>query len=95
MTECTDISDGERRCNAIWLRLIMLAVDAEDAKAIAEAGGIKPLIKLLDDASDDVRMKAADLLRILAVDAEDRKAIAEAGGIKPLIKLLGDASDVL
>ena len=57
--------------------------------AIAEAGGIAPLVELVRDGSADVKRWAAAALRTLACRyAANQVLIAEAGAIAPLVELL-------
>ncbi|KAH8044622.1 hypothetical protein JL722_14594 [Aureococcus anophagefferens] len=61
--------------------------------AIAEAGGIPPLVELLRDGSADAKAAAALALRRLAYDnAANQASIAETGGIPQLVQLLRDGS---
>ena len=63
--------------------------------AIAEAGGIQPLVALLGavgGGSPVGREKAAGALWHLALDQSNQVAIAKAGGIAPLVALLDDGT---
>ena len=55
---------------------------------IADAGGIIPLVKLLETGTVSAKEKAAAALWHLALDPDNRGAIAINGGIKPLVSLL-------
>jgi vacuolar protein 8 len=60
--------------------------------AIAEAGGIPPLVELLRDGSADAKRRAAWALCTLAYISANKDLIAAAGGIPPLVELLRDGS---
>ncbi len=67
-------------------------IDANRA-AIADAGGIQPLIALLSSPSVvGVQENAAGALGVLSVNAENKAAIASAGCIPHLIALLASPS---
>uniref|UniRef100_A0A7S3K3I7 Armadillo repeat-containing domain-containing protein n=1 Tax=Aureoumbra lagunensis TaxID=44058 RepID=A0A7S3K3I7_9STRA len=71
-----------------------LAVNNDENRvAIAEAGAIPPLVKLLTSRFATAKEnaageKAAGALRALAVNDENKVTIAEARAISPLINLL-------
>ena len=65
-----------------------LAVNDDNRVAIAEAGGIERLVKLLRTATPLGRMAAA--LNNLALNDQNRAAIAEAGAIDHLVMLARD-----
>jgi len=57
--------------------------------AIAIAGGIQPLVALVQSGTDDGKENAARALGSLALDnADNQVAIANAWGIEPLVALL-------
>ncbi|KAH8057583.1 hypothetical protein JL722_6666 [Aureococcus anophagefferens] len=58
--------------------------------AIAEAGGIPPLVELLRDGSANAKALAVSALNILAYNNTNRVLIAAAGGIPLLVELLRD-----
>ena len=61
---------------------------ADHKSAIAEAGGIAPLVELTRSGNAAAKEKAAAALANLAADSANNKAaIAEAGGIVPLVEL--------
>ena len=55
--------------------------------AIAQAGGIAPLVALARDGTDGQKQWAAAALWNLAVNDDNQVAIARAGGIAPLVAL--------
>ena len=60
---------------------------------IADAGGITPLVKLLDQSSTtQARENAAGALWHLALDIANQIAIAKANGISPLVTILDDGT---
>ena len=62
--------------------------------AIAQAGGIAPLVVLVRDGTDGQKVQAAAALGELAFNnAENQVAIAQAGGITPLVALVRDGTD--
>merc|ERR1719188_2623032 len=67
----------------------------ENQAAIAQAGAILPLVKLLEDGMPGVREEAARALWNLAMDNFDNQvAIVRAGAAIPLVALLkGDAQE--
>ena len=70
--------------------LANLARDDANRVTIAEAGGIEPLIKLLDDFSENARFPAARALAELANNDAVAVKIEQAGGIQMLaLKLAG------
>ncbi|GLC67068.1 hypothetical protein PLESTF_000511500 [Pleodorina starrii] len=73
--------------------LMTLAANDANRAAISQAGGIPPLVKLLDSSDTGVQQWAAGALSNLAYENDaNRVAIAQAGGIPTLVKLL-DSSD--
>lgn len=69
-----------------------MALDPESSKAVHAAGGVVPLLQLLDSSSTAVRVAAAGAISNLAADADHRKAIADAGGVQLLLQLLMQAA---
>lgn len=97
--EGTDMThDGAVR-NRISLRALTAFADAhgddkikqeENRVAIAEWGGISPLVNLLwspDRPGENNALNAARVLGMLATVEENANAIAEEGGISPLLQL--------
>jgi len=80
----------EEAARALWnLARSSKNVNSHNQIAIAQAGAIAPLIRLLEDAVPRVRVVAAAVLNDLAIDNEaNQVAITHAGVIEPLIKLL-------
>ena len=73
--------------------LANLALNDANRAAIAAAGAILPLVRLLGSASEGVQEQAARALEILAVNSDDNPAaIAAADAIPPLVRLLGSRS---
>merc|ERR1711959_217575 len=77
----------------------MALANPSNQKAIAAAGGILPLVKLLtggssDEHGDDAKQNAAGALWHLSDNEKNKMEIAEAGGIVLLVELLtGGASN--
>ena len=62
--------------------------------AIAQAGAIPPLVKLLGDPEMRTRRKAAGALTSLAIGSlANQDAIARANGIPALVDLIGEQYD--
>ena len=57
----------------------ILARDDGNRVAIAQAGGVPPLIALVEGGTDDQKERAAEALVNLAVDDGNSVAIAQAG----------------
>ena len=68
--------------------------DANKA-AIAAAGGIPPLVRLLGSSIAGVQQHAARTLWYLARNDANKAAIAAAGVIPPLVLLLGSGSELM
>ena len=63
--------------------------------AIAEAGGIPPLVELLRDGSAEAKYQAASALgEVQCNNNANRVLIVEASGIPPLVDLLRDGSNL-
>ena len=62
-------------------------MNAENEVAIAKAGGIPPLVALLQSGTDGQKEAALGALRNLSVNAENKVTIAQAGAIAPLVVL--------
>lgn len=62
--------------------------------AIKEAGGIPPLVALVQSAGMTAKEHAAAALWHLALDSSNQLAIARANGVTPLVALLDDGSYV-
>ena len=67
-------------------------VNNDNSVAIAEAGGIAPLVALARGGTDGQKVHAAEALPVLAYN-DDNKAIARAGGTAPLVVLARDGTD--
>lgn len=74
--------------SAIWS---MAYNNAANQMAIAQAGGIPPLIALLKGPTE-IHRDAAGALWSLAADPNNQELIADQGGIIPLVSLLRDGS---
>ena len=60
--------------------------------AIAEAGGILPLVGLVTSGNPASKERAASALWHLSLDPVNQQAVARAGGIAPLVMLLEDGN---
>jgi hypothetical protein len=70
------------------------SIDETNAEAICAAGGIAPLVALLEAGADSVAATyAAGALMNQAFHASSAEAIRAAGGIAPLVALLGAGAD--
>ena len=69
-------------------------LDTDRLVAIAEAGGIKPLVQLLDPSlsTAQARENAAGALWHLALNRENQVNIAKVNGIAPLVTVLDDGT---
>ena len=89
-----DLREGDDAAKTDAARALWsLAGGTANKAAIAEAGGIPPLIELLRDGlprERDARFWAVRALVSLAYNDANKVLIAEAGGIPPLIKLMHD-----
>lgn len=74
--------------SAIWS---MTFKHTDNQIAVAQAGGIPPLIKLLD-GNPEAHREAAGALWSLASSADNQAAIAKSGGVPPLVGLLKTGS---
>ena len=72
-------------CSLTWSPYI-----PENRVAIAQAGGIEPLVQLLHDGSAMAKVRAVRALGSLAWNDANKVLIAEAGGVPPLVELLRD-----
>ena len=81
-------STEQAKAYALWA--LSLCIDESNHAAVAQAGGIPPLVKTLRRGSEVLKKEqAACALAKLAQHSDDsRGAIARAGGIEPLITLL-------
>ena len=61
--------------------------------AIAEAGGIMPLVTLLSNGTTQARENAAGALWHLALEEANQGAIAKCNGISPLVTVLDDGTE--
>ena len=91
-----DLREGDDAAKTDAARALWsLAGGTANKAAIAEAGGIPPLIELLRDGlprERDARFWAVRALVSLAYNDANKVLIAEAGGIPPLVELLRDES---
>ena len=87
-----EASDREKKEAAVALANLAVRNDQNKA-AIAAAGGIPPLVALVESASDATKKSAAAALQSLAVNDQNQAAIAAAGGIPPLVALVTSGSD--
>lgn len=76
-----------------WVLCLLLEPDStkinqNDISLIVDAGGLKPLIPMLND--DFLYLYPLNLLYFIASNESNRSAIVAAGAIKPLIKLLSN-----
>ena len=62
-------------------------------EAIAEAGGIVPLVGLVTNGNLMSKERAASALWHLSTDPSNQVAVAKAGGIPPLVQLLDDGTE--
>ena len=70
------------------------SINDTNAEAICAAGGIAPLVALLEAGADSVAATyAAGALMNQAFHASSAEAIRAAGGIAPLVALLGAGAD--
>ena len=77
------------RAKAYALWSLSHAIDASNQKVVAESGGIRPLVSMLNDPNRRVNEQAACALKLLAQDNRDTQmAIANQGAVEPLIALL-------
>jgi len=87
-----DGTDEQKALAADALR--NLAFGDDDVQvAIAQAGGIAPLVALARDGTAEQKTAAAGALRNLAANADNQLAIAQAGGAAPLLALARDGTD--
>ena len=73
----------------------LAANNAANKVAIAEAGGIAPLVALARDGTEAQKEEAAAALAVLAVNDANKAAIAREGGIAPLRAGVAVARDEL
>ncbi|KAH8054807.1 hypothetical protein JL722_8756 [Aureococcus anophagefferens] len=59
----------------------------DDASEVAKAGGIAPLVQLVQGGSDEAKMYAAWALKELCHYEDNRGPVGAAGGIAPLVSL--------
>lgn len=83
------IADSDRAPQISSMTLLRLAQGStRAANAIADAGGIKPLVMLLDSVTMATQQMAAACLAAIGAVSRYRDDIVKMGGIRPLIKLL-------
>jgi hypothetical protein len=88
------LSHGSPNIRDISLQTLSSMVRTFD-RDIREEGGIKLLVKLLDEPEvSSIRLNAATTLWKLSVDKQTSNIICKEGGISRLIHLLTDTSDV-
>ena len=75
----------ERAASALW----HLSVDAVNQVTIAKAGGIAPLVQLLDDGTEQAHVHAIAALTRLSNENPDNQAQIA----KKLVGLLGSKTD--
>lgn len=85
-------SNDEEKANAAW-SLGNLCRGPESRLAIEAAGGVPPLVKLLNDGHDFAKGQAAQVLSELAKEGQVAKAIVVDGGREPLEALAEDPRD--
>ena len=91
----TLLSSGSRRCPP-RRRAKLAANNRSIQEEITQAGGIAPLLALLNGLDIEAQVQAAAALAEMARDnAETQAAIAKAGGIPPLLGLLASRSGPL
>ena len=61
--------------------------------AVAEAGGIPPLVKLLSGGADSRKENAAGCIRNLSIPEPNRQKIVDAGGVPLLVTLITSGND--
>eukprot|EP01047_Picozoa_sp_COSAG01_P007375 COSAG01_NODE_280_length_19520_cov_9.720406_9_plen_676_part_00 len=89
----TRLSDGDvATAEAATKALAVLALEADKAVAIFQAGGVEPLVTLLSKGSAGAPEHAANALARLACNADNEVAIVQAGALPPLIALLSEGS---
>eukprot|EP01052_Picozoa_sp_SAG31_P050035 SAG31_NODE_11237_length_1050_cov_4.801262_1_plen_104_part_10 len=67
--------------------------NADNKVAIAQAGALAPLVRLLTEGSANAKEQAVLALQSLAANNADNKvAIAQAGALAPLVRLLTEGS---
>ena len=72
--------------------LANLATNDATRAAIAEFGGIAPLVAMVSNGTRAQKENAAAALRVLAANEANKVAIARAGGIAPLIAMTRDGT---
>ena len=79
-------AEGERAPQLSAMVLLRLAEgNTKVAHAIAQAGAVRPLVKLLTGSNAETQQVAAATLAAIACVSKNRDRIANAGGIAPLI----------
>ena len=66
-----------------------LSVNDDNEAALARAGAIDPLVKLLGPSTSGVREDTGKAHRNISANDDNAVALARAGAIDPLVKLLG------
>ena len=85
-------SNNEEKANAAW-SLGNLCRGPESRLAIEAAGGVPPLVELLNDGHDFAKGQAAQVLCELAKEGQVAKTIVVDGGREPLEALAEDPRD--
>ena len=71
-----------------------LACVDDNQSAIAEFGGIAPLVNLLDSEMEDVLVNTVNAIRVLCSrNAQNQTLVAECEGIEPLVEFLQVSSE--
>uniref|UniRef100_A0ACD5YZV3 Uncharacterized protein n=1 Tax=Avena sativa TaxID=4498 RepID=A0ACD5YZV3_AVESA len=81
----TSFSFEKKRKNVIELNRIMSGGVMEYTRAVATAGGIFPLVKMIEESEGDVLEASLSVLYNLSMDPENHPAIIAAGAV-PLLK---------
>ena len=80
-----DKADGEGQVNPV--------TEGDRLSAIAEAGGVIPLVGLVTNGNQMGKERAASALLHLSVDVVNQLQIAKVGGIPPIVQLLDDGTE--
>ena len=72
---------------AAWVIINVASGTSDHTRAVVKAGAIPPLVKLTQDANDDLQEQAVWALGNIAGDnVEMRNLVVEAGVVEPLLK---------
>ena len=84
----------QMRAKAYALWSLSLSIDEASQKTVADAGGIKPLVYMLNASNKQVNEQAACAIQRLShANRDTQQAIADQGAIEPLIALLDKDDD--